>query len=217
MNAVAFTPLAMIRVSIVEDDPGIRENLLHFLGKAPDIKLASEHGSAEDALRHLPAIKPDVVLMDINLPGMSGIDCVRKLKAMLPGVQVLMVTVFEDGDSIFKALLAGANGYLLKNAIARDIVPAVHDVMNGSAPLTGMIARKVVQFFTRQHAAAGAKLDISPREREVLDLLSKGLTYKAIADRLEITVDTVRRHCHHIYQKLHVSSRTEAVVKYLEG
>lgn len=205
----------MIRVSVVEDDPGLRENLVHFLGKARDIECVSEHGSAEDALRELPAIKPDVVLMDINLPRMNGIECVGKLKNRLPEVQVLMVTVFEDSDRIFKALLAGANGYLLKDSIATDIVKAVREVRKGGAPLNSIIARKVVQFFQQIPAGSKAETDLTPRELEVIELLAKGLAYKEIADRLEISLDTVRRHCTHIYQKMHVHSRTEAVVKYL--
>lgn len=206
-----------IRVSIVEDDPALRENLAHFLRLAPDLEFLSEHGSAEAALAELPGLKPDVVLMDINLPGLSGIDCVRRLKARLPGVQVLMVTVYDDGDRVFKALLAGASGYLLKASIASDIVPAVREVMRGGSPLNSFIARKVVQFFQQQSPAPKDDAGLTPREREVLDLLAKGLTYKEIAARLTISIDTVRRHCHNIYGKMHVASRTEAVVRYLEG
>lgn len=205
----------LIRLSIVEDDAGLRENLVHFLRKARDIQCVSEHGSAEDALRALPAIRPDVVLMDINLPGMSGIDCVRALKARLPSVQVLMVTVFEDSDRIFKALLAGANGYLLKDSIATDIVAAVRDVRKGGAPLNSLIARKVVQFFQEKPLCPTTETDLTPREHEVIQLLAKGLAYKEIGGRLDVSIDTVRRHCSHIYEKMHVHSRTEAVVKYL--
>lgn len=210
-------PPQPIRVSIVEDDPALRENLTHFLRLASDVACVSEHGSAEAALRELPEVKPDVVLMDINLPGMSGIDCVRRLKARLPDVQVLMVTVYDDGDRVFKALLAGASGYLLKASIATDIVPAVREVMRGGSPLNSFIARKVVQFFQQRPPEPKDDAGLTAREREVLELLAKGLTYKEIAARLTISIDTVRRHCHNIYGKMHVASRTEAVVRFLEG
>lgn len=206
-----------IRISVVEDDASLRENLRHFLRLAPDMVFVSEHGSAEAALRELPELKPDVVLMDINLPGMSGIDCVRRLKARLPQVQVLMVTVYDDGDRVFKALLAGANGYLLKASIASDIVPAVREVMRGGAPLNSFIARKVVQFFQQRPPEPKDDAGLTTREREVLEQLSRGLTYKEIGARLSISIDTVRRHCHNIYGKMHVASRTEAVVRFLEG
>lgn len=206
-----------IRVSVVEDDPALRENLLHFLAQAPDLQCVSEHATAEDALARLPEVKPDVVLMDINLPGLSGIDCVRRLKARLPQTQVLMVTVYDDGDRVFKALLAGASGYLLKANIASDIVPAVREVMAGGAPLSPFIARKVVQFFQAQPPPPRDDAGLTPREREVLGLLARGLTYKEIAAQLGLSMDTIRRHCHNIYGKMHVASRTEAVVKYLEG
>ncbi|MBI5691143.1 MAG: response regulator transcription factor [Verrucomicrobia bacterium] len=210
-------PPRPIRVSVVEDDASLRENLRHFLRLASDLQLVSEHDTAEAALRELPDLRPDVVLMDINLPGMSGIECVRRLKARLPEVQVLMVTVYDDGDRVFKALLAGANGYLLKASIASDIVPAVREVVRGGAPLNSFIARKVVQFFQQRPPEPKDDAGLTAREREVLELLAKGLTYKAIGAQLGISLDTVRRHCHHIYGKMHVASRTEAVVRYLEG
>lgn len=204
-------------VVIVEDDAGIRDNLLALLNASPGHRCIGACASGEEALAQIPVWKPDVVLMDINLPGMNGIDCVRRLKARLPAVQVLMVTVYDDGDRVFKALLAGASGYLLKASIASDIVPAVREVMRGGSPLNSFIARKVVQFFQQRPPAPKDDAGLTPREREVLELLAKGLTYKEIAARLEISIDTVRRHCHNIYGKMHVASRTEAVVRYLES
>ena len=215
MPTNTLAPATVTRVSIVEDDAGIRENLLHFLKQAPDLQCVSDYGNAEDALRELPAVKPDVVLMDINLPRMNGIDCARALKDRLPEVQVLMVTVFEDSDLIFKALLAGANGYLLKDTIATEIVNAVRDVRRGGSPLNSLIARKILQFFTEKPPAQNTETSLTPREHEVIHLLAKGLAYKEIAARLDISIETVRRHCSNIYVKMHVSSRTEAVVKYL--
>ena len=212
----ATSEVNLIRVSVVEDTPGVRENIVHFLNQADSIRCVSQHGSGEEALQELPAIRPDVVLMDIQLPGMSGIDCVRRLKVPLPATQVLMLTVYEDSDRIFKALLAGASGYLLKSAAGHELIAAVRDVKAGGSPLNSLIARKVVQFFQSQAPASRPETGLSLREEEVLGLLAKGLLYKQIADRLGVTIDTIRKHCQHIYEKMHVSSRTEAVVKYLE-
>jgi len=206
----------MIRVSVVEDVPGVRENIVHFLDEAEGIECVSQHGSAEEALRDLPGVRPDVVVMDIQLPEMSGIDCVRRLKALLPGTQVLMLTVYEDSDRIFKALLAGASGYLLKSVSSEELIAAVRDIKIGGSPLNSLIARKVVQFFQTRPPAADPGAQLSSREEEVLVLLAKGLLYKQIAETLGVTMDTIRKHCHHIYEKMHVSSRTEAVVRYLE-
>jgi len=213
---MATAEASLIRVSVVEDVPGVRENIVHFLNQAAGIRCVSQHGSGEEALQELPAVRPDVVLMDIQLPNMSGIDCVRRLKGPLPGTQVLMLTVYEDSDLIFRALLAGANGYLLKSVSSEELIAAVRDVKAGGSPLTSLIARKVVQFFQAQPPPADSNARLSVREEEVLALLAKGLLYKQIADMLGVTMDTIRKHCHHIYEKMHVSSRTEAVVKYLE-
>jgi len=206
----------VIRVSVVEDVLGVRESIVHFLDEAEGIRCVSQHGSAEEALAELPSVKPEVVVMDIQLPKMDGIDCVRRLKALLPGTQVLMLTVYEDSDRIFKALLAGASGYLLKSVSSEELVAAVRDIKTGGSPLNTLIARKVVQFFQTQPPAPNSGARLSSREEEVLALLAKGLYYKQIADMLGVTMDTIRKHCHHIYEKMHVSSRTEAVVKYLE-
>jgi len=210
-------PLRTIRVSVVEDDEVVREQLVHQLDRASGFKCVSCHRSAEEALESLPKYAPDVVLMDINLPRMSGIDCVRNLKGLMPGTQYIMLTVYEDADVIFRSLLAGAVGYLLKGRTGSgaQVLDAVRDAARGGSPLNSLIARKIVQHFHHQPVHAGQEQPLSVREREVLELLSKGLPYKEIADILGVNIETVRKHCHNIYEKLQVSSRTEAVVKYL--
>jgi DNA-binding NarL/FixJ family response regulator len=206
-----------IRVCVVEDDPVVREQLVHQLNRAHGFTCVSSHRTAEAALEEIPKHHPDVVLMDINLPRMSGIDCVRQLKGQLPATQYVMLTVYEDADVIFKSLLAGAVGYLLKGRTGSgaQVLEAVRDAARGGSPLNSLIARKIVQHFHHQPSRAGTEHPISTREREVLELLSKGLPYKEIADMLGVNIETVRKHCHNIYEKLQVSSRTEAVVKFL--
>jgi DNA-binding NarL/FixJ family response regulator len=206
-----------IRVSVVEDDSVVREQLVHQLQRAHGFTCVSSHRSAEAALEELPRHKPDVVLMDINLPRMSGIDCVRQLKGLLPQTQYVMLTVYEDADVIFKSLLAGAVGYLLKGRTGSgaQVLEAVRDAARGGSPLNSLIARKIVQYFHRQPSHSGTEQPLSARESEVLELLSRGLPYKEIADLLSVNIETVRKHCHNIYEKLQVSSRTEAVVKFL--
>jgi DNA-binding NarL/FixJ family response regulator len=206
-----------VRVSVVEDDAVVREHLVQQLNRAWGFTCVSNHRSAEAALEEIPKHKPDVVLMDINLPRMNGIDCVRQLRGLLPGTQFVMLTVYEDAEAIFKSLLAGAVGYLLKGrpGSGAKVLDAVRDAANGGAPLNSLIARKIVQYFHHQPARSAAVQPLSIREREVLELLSKGLPYKEIADLLGVNIETVRKHCHHVYEKLQVSSRTEAVVKYL--
>jgi DNA-binding NarL/FixJ family response regulator len=211
------TETRTLRVCVVEDDPVVREQLVHQLSRAHGFTCLSSHRSAESALEEIPRHHPDVVLMDINLPKMSGIDCVRLLKGQLPNTQYVMLTVYEDADLIFKSLLAGAVGYLLKgrSGSGAHVLEAVRDAARGGSPLNSLIARKIVQHFHHQPARPGAEQPLSAREREVLELLSKGLPYKEIADMLGVNIETVRKHCHNIYEKLQVSSRTEAVVKYL--
>lgn len=206
-----------VRVSVVEDDALVREQLVHQLNRAAGFDIISSHNSAENALEEIPRAKPDVVLMDINLPKMSGIECVRHLKEELPGTHFIMLTVYEDADVIFKSLLAGAVGYLLKgrSASSAQVIDAVRDATRGGSPLNSLIARKIVQYFHHQRPNSEAEHPLSAREREVLELLSKGLLYKEIADVLQVNIETIRKHCHNIYEKLQVSSRTEAVVKYL--
>ena len=210
-------PTRAIRVCVVEDDNVVREQLVHQLERATGFTCVSSHRSAEAALEEIPRHRPDVVLMDINLPKMSGIDCVRQLKGQLPGTQYVMLTVYEDADLIFKSLLAGAVGYLLKGRTGSgsQVLEAVRDAAHGGSPLNSLIARKIVQYFHHQPSRPGAEQPLSAREREVLELLSKGLPYKEIADLLAVNIETVRKHCHNIYEKLQVSSRTEAVVKFL--
>lgn len=211
------TPNRVIRVCVVEDDNLVREQLVHQLQAAAGFTCLGSYRSAEAALEEIPRLRPDVVLMDINLPKMSGIDCVRHLKGQLPTTHYIMLTVYEDVDAIFKSLLAGAVGYLLKGRSGSGdrVLEAVRDAAAGGSPLNSLIARKIVQHFHYQPSRSGAEHPLSIREREVLELLSKGLPYKEIADLLGVNIETVRKHCHNIYEKLQVSSRTEAVVKFL--
>jgi len=204
-----------ITVSLVEDDHGTREKLLAVLGGAASLRCLHAYPSGEEALLKMTEAVPDVVLMDINLPGMSGIQCVAQLKAKLPKVQILMLTTYEDSKLIFDSLRAGASGYLLKNMPPTEVVQAVEQVSTGGSPMSMAIARKVVNHF-QQIKQAPTELDLlSKREQEILALLAKGYLYKEIADQLGITPGTVRVHLHTVYEKLHVSSRTEAVVKFL--
>jgi DNA-binding NarL/FixJ family response regulator len=207
----------VVRVCVVEDDSLVREQLVHQLQRAPGFTCIGSFRSAEAALEEVPRLNPDVVLMDINLPKMSGIDCVRHLKGQLPATHYVMLTVYEDADAIFKSLLAGAVGYLLKGRSGSGdrVLEAVRDAALGGSPLNSLIARKIVQHFHHQPSRSGTEHPLSIREREVLELLSKGLPYKEIADMLGVNIETVRKHCHNIYEKLQVSSRTEAVVKFL--
>ena len=207
-----------IKVAIVDDDEGIRTSLAALIRRAPNFKLAGDYANAETALKEIPRHPPDVVLMDINLPGMNGVECVRQLKAALPGVQFLMLTVYEDSDSLFNSLKAGASGYLLKRTASARLLEAIRDVHSGGSPMTPQLARRVVQFFTRPADGASSSLSgLTPGEKEFLDQLSNGYSYKEIADRMKISIDTVRSYVRTVYEKLHVHSRTEAVVKYLRG
>ena len=203
-------------VSIVEDNEQLRVTLARVLNRAEGFKCVSHYGSAEDALKSLPTDKPDVVLMDINLPGMNGVECVRLLKQPLPTVQVIMLTAYEDTENIFNSLAAGASGYLLKRSKSAEIIEAIHDVRSGGSPMTTHIARKVVQSFQQRSVMPLAPDDeLSPREQEVLNCLAQGLMYKEISDKLGIGFETVRTYIRRIYEKLHVRTRTEAVAKAL--
>jgi DNA-binding NarL/FixJ family response regulator len=204
-----------ITVALVEDDAPLRASLAGILERAPECRCVGAFASAEDALRELPRLSPQVVLMDINLPGMDGVQCVRRLADLLPKTQMLMLTVQEDTDVIFESLAAGASGYLLKPVRSAELLAAVEDVFSGGAPMTSNIARKVVQSFKRSGAECDDAKQLSTREREVLDYLAKGYSYKETASLLNISYSTVHTHIEHIYQKLHVQSRAQAVAKYL--
>jgi DNA-binding NarL/FixJ family response regulator len=203
-----------IVVSIVEDDPVARGMLADWIRGATGFHCAGAHASAEAALARLPVEKPAIVLVDINLPGMSGIECVRQLKPSLPDTQFVMLTVYEDSDHIFNALLAGASCYLLKRMPCEELLSALRDVHAGGSPMSSTIARKVVQSFQRLGAQPSDVEDLSPREREVLELLARGYLYKEIADSLHISKPTVNSYIRRIYEKLHVRSRSQAVAKY---
>ncbi|MDB6018255.1 MAG: DNA-binding response regulator [Pedosphaera sp.] len=205
----------MITVSIVDDEKELRNSIQTFVNGQPGFRCVSAYSSAEAALQGVPADKADVVLMDINMEGMSGIECVARLKALMPETQVLMLTVYEDTDQIFQALSAGANGYLLKRLSPSKLLNAIRDVHGGGSPMSSSIARKVVGHFQNKVQAGGKNTQLSPREEAVLDGLAKGLIYKQIADQLGISIDTIRTHIKHIYAKLHVQTRTQAVAKYL--
>lgn len=204
-----------ITVSIVEDSEQLRGTLARVIARAEGFQCLATYGSAEAALEGLPREKPHVVLMDINLPGMNGVECVRKLKPLLPDTQVIMLTVYEDTENIFNALAAGASGYLLKRTTSTELLAAIQDVLKGGSPMTAHIARKVVQSFHRSGPSPQPTENLSQREAEVLDLLSHGLIYKEIAEKLGISYETVHTYIRRIYEKLQVRTRTEAVAKFL--
>jgi DNA-binding NarL/FixJ family response regulator len=205
----------MISVAVVEDNAGVRRSLELMLNDSPGFSCVCACGSAEDALQVIPRQAPDVVLMDIHLPNRSGIECTLRLKQLMPAVQVIMITVYTDIDTIFKALRAGASGYLLKRSPPEKILEAITEVRQGGAPMTREIARKVVEAFTEPAEVSPAMSNLTRRENEVLELLSQGFGNKEIAQSLSISGDTVRYHLKQIYEKLHVRSRTEAVAKFV--
>ena len=204
-----------LSVSIVEDNDQLRATLARILNRADGFRCLSHYANAEDALKDLPRVRPDVVLMDINLPGMNGVQCVRQLKVLLPQIQVMMLTVYEDTENIFNALAAGASGYMLKRTSSKELLEAIQDVQRGGSPMTMHIARKVVQSFQHTAATAQPTENLSEREQQVLDLLSQGLMYKEIAEKLGISYETVHTYIRRIYEKLQVRTRTEAVAKFL--
>lgn len=204
-----------ITVSIVEDDHDTREHLAALLNGTATLRCLHTYATGEKALADIPRHPPAVALVDINLPGMSGVECVARLKLLLPSLPVLILTMYEENDLIFDALRAGANGYLLKSMPPEELLQALEEVQAGGAPMSMQIARKVVHYFHRPPASGAELGSLSPREYEVLALLAKGRLYKEIAAELGITLGTVRTHQQRIYEKLHVQSRTEATVKFL--
>ena len=210
-----------IQVALVEDDAGVRANLAAMLNSTPGFHCQAAYPDGMAALQGIPASRPDVVLMDINLPGMPGTECVRQLRTTVPELPVLMLTVYDDSEQIFKSLMAGATGYLLKRTPKDKLLDAIREIDSGGAPMSRQIARRVVQFFQElkhEPAAPSRAPEVSTlteREEQVLSLLAKGFAYKEIADQMKISFETVRTHVRSLYDKLHVHSRTEAVAKYL--
>ena len=202
-----------LNVAIVEDDDRFRKSLARWIDSTPSLHCVGHYATAEAALKMIPATDANVVIMDINLPMMSGIECVRKLKAEKPALQVIMLTVYEDSELIFKALQAGANGYLLKRSSPDQILEAIGEVSHGGAPMSSHIARKVVQSFQNKGLSDKDQASLTQREEEILGYVVKGFANKEIADALSISVETIRVHLKNIYEKLHVRSRTEAAMK----
>jgi DNA-binding NarL/FixJ family response regulator len=203
-------------VIVVEDDDRLRDQMLKILVSAADIKCLGTFASAEDALPEILNKSPDVVLMDIKLPGISGIQCVAEIKKSAPAIQIVMVTIYEDSERLFKALKAGANGYIVKSSAPEQLVDAIRDVYKGGAPMSSHIARKVVKHFNVIGSSADELQSLSEREREVLNLLAEGFIYKEIGDKLSIAPETVRAHVKNICQKMHVRCRVEAIAKHVK-
>lgn len=209
-----------ISIAIVEDDADLADEIVEIVNDTPDFKLVCCCRNMTSALETIPPLKPDVVIMDINLPDGSGIQATEKLKRIIPGTEVMIFTIYENTEDIFQALKAGANGYLLKRSTYEEIVTAIRNLMKGEVPMTGEIARKVMQSFRMPQPVekeSPAKSKLTPRETEILQLLAKGHTTKDIARECSISFDTVHTHLKNIYEKLRVHTRTEAVVKFLKG
>jgi len=204
-----------MRIAIVDDDAGIRNNLGRAVNQFEDCTCVGEFESGEAAMARLPSCQPDIVLMDINMPGMSGIECVHRLKSTHQKLEFIMLTVYEDSENIFNALAAGASGYLLKRAQRNELHEAIQQVHSGGSPMTSHIARKVVQSFRKTVTPETETQNLTARELQVLEKLAEGLLYKEIAEALDIGYDTVHNHIRHIYEKLQVRSRAQAVAKYL--
>lgn len=207
----------MTRIAIVEDNRVIRESLMEFVKADSECECVYVCATAEEALKEIPKHQADIVLMDIQLPDISGIECTARLKQLMPSVQIIMVTVYEDTERIFKALRAGASGYLLKRCTPDELISAIREVRQGGAPMSREIARKVIVSFQEPVAIAAEVEGLSPREREILELLATGFPNKQIAARVGLIDGTVRWHLRHVYHKLHVRSRTEAALKFLSA
>ena len=205
-----------ITVVIVEDKDDIRNSLRVLINSSTQCECEHVYADAEQALEEIPYREPDVVLMDIQLPGMSGIECIRQIKSINPAIQFMMMTVYEDAENIFKSLEAGASGYLLKNTSPKKILEAIVELKEGGSPMSGEIARKVVASFQTNLPDHSEKEKLTTREYEIVELLSKGFLYKEIADQLSISVGTVKQHIHNTYEKLQVNNRTEAINKVLK-
>jgi DNA-binding NarL/FixJ family response regulator len=204
-----------ITVSIVEDGAALGRSLMTLLNGSPGFSCAGVHGSAESALKNIPRDKPDVVLMDLHLPGRSGIECVQELKTRFPKLNILMLTIEQDSRLVFEALQAGACGYLVKDVPYAKMLEAIEEVHRGGAPMSSQIARQVIQFFHHRSHTSRELETLTPREQEILRLLAEGYHDKEIAAKLGVQVRTIAAHCHNIYEKLHVHSRAAAVAKYL--
>ena len=202
-----------ITLAIVEDLDEVRDGLKNFISLSQDFKVVDTFKTAEEAAYDLPKLKPDIVIMDINLPGMNGIECIRQVKDKTPGTQFMMFTVYENDEKVFEALKAGASGYLLKNTGLVQLIESLKELYNGGSPMSANIARKLVTLFRKEQKETTNLEVLSSRENEILQFLSTGLLYKEIAEQLSISVSTVRQHIHHIYEKLHVQNRTEAINK----
>jgi RNA polymerase sigma factor (sigma-70 family) len=207
--------LKPIRIAIVEDDGRLRQSLGELLGAVSGFAVVAAFGSAESALAEMEDLRPDVVLADINLPGLDGVECVRRLRPLLPETRFIMLTVYEDDERLFNSLQAGADGYLIKRVAPAKLQEAITQVMAGGSPMTPQIARRLVQHFRNEKKEDPALDSLAPREREVLEKLAAGCSYKEIADRLGVSKDTVRTYIRRLYEKLRIHSRNEAVLRYL--
>ncbi|MDG1362293.1 MAG: response regulator transcription factor [Akkermansiaceae bacterium] len=201
-------------VTLVEDDQILRAQLVRILNEAEDLEVIQALTTGEEALQIIPSKPPNVILLDINLPGKSGIECIRKLKSKCPNTEIIMLTAYEEEDNIFNALREGASGYLLKTSTPEELFAAIRDVHSGGAPFSSHIARKVTRYFRQDREIREENESLSPREREVLQLLSSGYIYKEVADHLNITLETVRTYVKRICVKLHVRSKVEAIIKF---